>query len=267
MTSTFDSVNVAFSKQSVHYDTDDSQNTILKEWRQQVYDHVYEFLKPGQRLLELNAGTGLDALYFVQSDNTVLATDLSDGMIREIEKKIQLHSLTSKLSCQQVSYDRLETITDQKFDYVFSNFGGLNCIDDLSKVTKHLPALLNDGAYVTWVIMPRISLWEMAGALKGNGKHALRRFQKNGVMAHLEGEYFSTFYHSLSDIKKSFDSSFLFIRSEGLGVLSPPPHRDDLTKKRTGLYSLLRNIDAIVRNLFPFNHTGDHLIVTFQYHK
>jgi len=267
MDSTFDSVNAAFSKQSVHYDADDLQNVILNEWRQQVYDHVYQFLKPGKHLLELNAGTGLDALHFVNGGNSVLATDISDGMIHEIERKIQQQSLAKKLSCRQVSYDQLDTIGAQNFDYVFSNFGGLNCINDLSKVTKHLPALLNDGAYVTWVIMPRISLWEMMGLLKGNGKKAIRRFQKNGVMAHLEGEYFFTFYHSLSDIKKSFSSSFRFIKSEGLGVLSPPPHRDDLANKRRGLYKFLRKIDVGIRNVFPFNRSGDHLIVTFQYHK
>ncbi len=265
MTNSFQIVNQAFSKQSAHYDADDLQNSILKEWRTQVYDHVHQFLKPGQRILELNAGTGLDALYFASCGNEVLATDLSDGMVHEIKQKIQYHSLNGRLKVQQLSYDTLNTLEHGKFNYVFSNFGGLNCIDDLSKVTTHLPSLLKHGAYVSWVIMPKVSLWEILGLLKGHGQKALRRFKKNGVMAHLEGEYFPTYYHSLSDIKKAFGSSFRFIQSEGLGTLSPPPHRDNLAKEKPLLYSILRKTDEHFRNSFPFNHWGDHVIVTFQY--
>src|SRR6187402_1192903 len=161
MTDTFGIVNLAFSKQSAHYDVDDLQNSILKEWRAQVYDHVHQFLKPGQRMIELNAGTGLDALHFASCGNHVLATDLSDGMVHEIKQKIQRHSLNERLKVQQLSYDALNNLKTEKFDYVFSNFGGLNCIDDLAKVTAHLPSLLNDGAYVTWVIMPKVSMWEI----------------------------------------------------------------------------------------------------------
>ncbi len=265
MTSSFQIVNQAFSKQSAHYDADDLQNSILKEWRAHVYNHVHPFLKPEHHMLELNAGTGLDALYFASCGNTVLATDLSDGMVREISRKMQQHSLTGRLNVQQLSYDALNQIKDKKFDYVFSNFGGLNCIDDLSKVTMHLPALLNKGAFVTWVIMPKVSIWEMTGFLKGHGRKAFRRWKKNGVMAHLEGEYFKTYYHSLSDIRNAFGASFRCIQTEGLGILSPPPHRDDLARNRPLMYAALRKIDKQVRSSFPFNRWGDHIIVTFQY--
>jgi ubiquinone/menaquinone biosynthesis C-methylase UbiE len=266
MTEAFENVNRAFSKQSVHYDEYDSRNEILKEWRVQVYHHVHQFLKPQQSILELNAGTGLDALHFASLGHSVLATDLSTGMIAEIEKKVksnaQLH-----LSCRQLSYDQLHQLAGKKFNYVFSNFGGLNCISDLSQVTKHLPSLLNKGSYVTWVIMPKVCAWELTGALKGNFKTAFRRLKKNGTIAHLEGEYFPTFYHSLKEIKKAFGSSFKFIKSEGLGALSPPPHRDDLVKRNSSFYSLLKGMDSFTRHSFPFNRWADHIIVTFQYTK
>jgi ubiquinone/menaquinone biosynthesis C-methylase UbiE len=266
MTDAFKIVNRAFSKQSVHYDADDSQNIILKDWRKQVYNHVDRFLKPEHRMLELNAGTGLDAFHFASQGNKIHATDLSDGMIHEIEKKVQLCK-NKNLTCQQLSYDQLNKLTGSKFDYVFSNFGGLNCIQDLNKVTRQLPDILNSGAYITWVIMPKVYLWELAGVLKGHGKKSFRRLKKGGVMAHLEGEYFATYYHSLSQIKKAFGSSFTFIQSEGLGVLSPPPHRDDFAKNKSSLYSFLRNMDRILKDHSPFNQWADHIIVTFQYHK
>jgi ubiquinone/menaquinone biosynthesis C-methylase UbiE len=257
-------VNRAFSKQSIHYDRDDFQNIIINEWREQVYHHVNQFLKPDDYLLELNAGTGIDALHFASSGIRTHATDLSDGMIREIENKIRSYSGSQLLTCQQLSYDQLDKLSGRKFDYVFSNFGGLNCIQDLTKVTRHLPNVLTNGAYVTWVIMPKVYLWELAGIFKGN-KNAFRRLKRNGVIAHLEGEHFPTFYHSLSEIKKAFGTSFKFIQSEGLGSISPPPHRDDFAKNKPSLYSALRNLDQSVRHIPPFNRWADHIIVTFQH--
>ena len=258
------SVNRAFSKQSVNYDVDDAENIVLQDLRQQVYSHVNRFIKPNSHILELNAGTGIDACHFVEQGHTVHATDLSDGMIARITAKIEKHSLQNKLTCQQLSYDNLNKVAGKKFDYVFSNFGGLNCIQDLSHVTKHLPELLNPGAYVTFVIMPRVCPWELLWILKGNGKAAFRRFHKDGVMAHLEGEYFKTYYHSRNQIKKAFGDSFALVKTEGLASLSPPPASGHFPVKHRVSYALLRNIDSVVSGIFPFNRWADHIIITFQ---
>jgi ubiquinone/menaquinone biosynthesis C-methylase UbiE len=264
-TPTFAFVNKAFSKQSTDYDADDRQNIVLQDMRQQVYGHVNKFIRDGSHILELNAGTGIDALYFARQGYQVHATDLSDGMINEIEKKIKGNDIQNRLTCQQLSYDKLDMLNGRKFDYVFSNFGGLNCIDDLSKVTKHLPDILNPGAYVTWVIMPKVCLWELLWVLKGNVKAAFRRFHKNGVMAHLEGEYFKTYYFSLAQIKNAFGSQFKFIKAEGLCALSPPPSRGDFPIKHPSFYKALRKADEILRHTFPFDRWGDHIIVTMKF--
>ncbi len=49
-------VNKAFSKQSGHFDEDDSSNPVLQLWRKRIYAHVDQFVNPGSKLLELNAG-------------------------------------------------------------------------------------------------------------------------------------------------------------------------------------------------------------------
>ncbi len=267
MVSSDNPVNRAFSKQSLAYDSDDQVNRVLQDMRQQVYRHVAFFMKKGSEILELNSGTGIDALHFVHQGHRVCATDLSDGMVAQIEKKIHDHQLKDRLTCRQLSYDQLHQLNGHKFDYLFSNFGGLNCIDDLSKVTMNLPTLLNPGSFVTWVIMPPVCPWELLWIFKGHGKQAFRRFHKAGVMAHLEGEYFKTFYHSLAQIKEAFGSQFKFMKSEGLCALSPPPSRGDFPIKHPWLYHSLQTMDSLVRINFPFNRWADHIIVTFQYTK
>ncbi len=260
----FVEVNKAFSNQSLHYDDDDIANPILQAWRQQVYDHVNQFIKPSSAILELNSGTGIDALHFVKQGHRVHCVELSNGMVREINRKIDTHNLETSLSVQQLSYEQLDQVKG-KFDYVFSNFGGLNCSSDLKKITKHLQALLNPEATVTWVIMPPVCLWEIAWMLKGNFKDALRRFHKNGVMAHLEGQYFKTYYFTLADIQKAFGENYKLLRCEGLGALSPPPSATNFVTKHPSLYKSLTRLDEKVRNHFPFNRWADHIVVTLKY--
>ncbi len=260
----YKSVNKGFSKQSANYDSDDQQNIVLQDMRKQVYAHVSKYIKPQSHLLELNAGTGIDALHFAKQGHVVHATDLSDGMIAEIEKKIKNYPLNNRLSCQQLSYEKLDQLSGKKFDYVFSNFGGLNCVDDLSKVTRHLAPLLNPGARITWVIMPPVYVWEILSVFKGHFKQSIRRFSKNGVMAHLEGEYFKTYYFSLSQIKNAFGKDFKLVESEGLCALSPPPSKGNFPTDHPELYKLLQRIDNTARFHFPFNRWADHIIVTFK---
>jgi ubiquinone/menaquinone biosynthesis C-methylase UbiE len=259
----FAGVNRAFSKQSFHYDDDDARNPILISWRRQVYAHVERLLKPGSHILELNAGTGIDAAHFAAHGHTVHCIDISEGMIAQIEKKRTRLRIEASLTCEVCSFDSLGHI-DGSFDFIFSNFGGLNCIDRLEKVTLQLRELLRPGALVTCVIMPPISLWELGWILKGHWRSGLRRFQKGGTTAHLEGEYFKTHYHSYQTIVKAFGEGFKLVDSEGLGSLSPPPSEAHFPDRHPRIYKLMRNLDHACCKHFPFNRWADHVIVTFQ---
>lgn len=231
----------------------------------QVHRHVQQYLKPQSRILDLNAGTGLDAVHFASAGHHVHAIDISNGMVAQIQNKITRNQLDGRLTCQLLSFEDLDKVDGKNFDYVFSNFGGLNCIKDLHRVARHLSSVLIPGGYVTWVIMPPICLWELLWIFKGSWKKAFRRFQKDGTLAHLEGEYFKTYYHSLKDIRASLGPSFKLIRAEGLAALSPPPHRGDFPFKHPRVYKLMRKVDRFAGKRLPFNRWADHLILTFRY--
>lgn len=84
-------------------------------------------------------------------------------------------------------------------------------------------------------------------------------------MAHLEGEYFLTYYHSLTQIKEAFGEEFKFIKAEGVCALCPPPASIDFSMKHPYFHQFLKTVDAAMRFSFPFNRWADHIIVTFQY--
>jgi len=255
-------VNAAFSKQSLHFEEDDFSNLVLQEWRCRIYLHVDHFIKPNSKILELNAGTGIDAAHFARRGHTIHATDVSSGMIAKLNEKASMYP--KSITVQQTSFDQLDKV-DGKFDYVFSNFGGLNCIDDLREVTKHLPRLLNDGAFITWVVMPPICPWEWSWILIGKFEEAFRRLRNDGAISHLEGEYFYTHYHSVREVKRSFNSQFRLVETEGLGVFSPPPAAQRFITKFPNLSVLLRKADNALSKTFPFNRWGDHVIVTLSF--
>ena len=264
-TERFDSVNRAFTRQAQYFDEYDRNNIILADMRKQVRDHVMKFLKKGDYILELNAGTGLDAEYFVEQGCKVHATDLSDGMIQKIKQRIKHQNLSNSITFQQCSFTQLDKLTFSGFNYIFSNFGGLNCIRDLNQVTKFFSGVLNDHGFVTIVVMPKICPWELLSVLKGNFALAFRRFKKNGATAHLEGEYFKTYYFTHNKVLKSFGKKFKLIKAEGLGVLIPPPVKENLPKQLPKFYRILKYFDKKLRNHFPFNRWADHFIITLQY--
>jgi len=112
-------VSTAFSKQSSSFDEVDAGNEILQWMRTRVRENVLKFWHKGEHILELNAGTGIDAIYFAQKGYYVHATDNAPGMLGILEKKVCEHRLQDKITTQNCSFLELKNIKEQKFDHIF----------------------------------------------------------------------------------------------------------------------------------------------------
>lgn len=257
-------VSDAFSKQSKIFDEIEEKNPVILWMREQVRKHELSILKPGETILELNAGTGMDGLFFAQKGFSVHATDNAEGMLDELTKKISANNLSDKITVQRCSFNNLENLYGKKYDHVFSNFGGLNCSENLSDVIKKLGPLLNVNATVTLVIMPPVCPWEIALALKGNFKVAFRRLNKNGAVSHLEGNYFKTYYYSPKYLTKVFGAAYKRVSLKGLASISPPPYLENIPRKYPRLYKMLIKMDEKLCSYKPFNSWADHYIITFR---
>jgi len=255
----------AFSAQAEHFDSDEESNLILKWMREQVYRHEQEFLRPFSTILELNSGTGIDAVHFARRGHSVLAIDIAPGMVQQLQKKIARDHLEDRIRCVRCSFTRLDTLPLQRFDHVFSNFGGLNCIPDLQEVISQLPRLLNPGATITLVIMPRICLWEIVQLFKGNIRLAFRRIIRKGTPAHIDGFRFLSYYHSPAEVITLFDGRYSLVRLRGLAALSPPPSFKEFPERHPFLYRVLTKWDERFAEYFPLNRWADHYILTMRY--
>ena len=255
----------AFTRQSSNYDQYEEGNHILKWMRQQVRNHALEFLKPGDKILELNSGTGIDAEFFANKGFTIHCTDLSDGMVEQMKSKFSSGKFSAKTTIQKCSFTELNKIGDKKFDFIFSNFGGLNCIPDLNEVTKFFPSLLNNKGKVCLVIMPPLCPWELIQSLRGKFKFAVRRLNKNGTLANIEGIIFTTFYFTPGDVMNKLGKNFKLQKLEGLAVFTPNPQMTNFSKKFPRLIKALNKLDEKFAGSFPLNRIGDHFILTAKY--
>lgn len=258
-------VNKAFTKQSILYDSYEENNKILTWMRKQVRNAAISFLKKNDTILELNSGTGTDAVFFARKGFKVLATDLSDGMIEKIELKVNHEKLSGLIDVLQCSYTELDRIQNRKFDFIFSNFGGLNCVADLNLVTKHFPSLLRNNGIVCLVIIPPICPWEIIQLLRGKIKFAFRRFNKSGLPANIEGVSFYTYYFSHTKIMSALGPNFKLLKLMSLGVFTPIPQMEVFQNKFPRLLGFLNSLDEITSGYFPFNRMGDHIIVIAKY--
>jgi hypothetical protein len=182
-----------------------------------------------------------------------------------MQKKFSSANISEKITIQQCSFTELDKIGDRKFDFIFSNFGGLNCIPDLQQSTKFYPSVLNKNGRVCLVILPPICPWEIIQLFRGKFNVAFRRFNKEGVLANVEGIKFRTYYFSASQVMKALGKNFKLLKLESLALFTPIPQMEKIPKRFPGLARLLNKMDEKLSGIFPFNRIGDHIIVTAEY--
>lgn len=259
------SIAAAFSRTAEKYDRFAEDHPNLTRMRTKAYSHFKRFLEPGAHILELNAGTGTDAVHFAQQGYHVHATDIAPDMLQRIREKVRRLELSDRVSVQKCSFTNLDRVRKGPFDAVFSNLGGLNCIPDLNQVIKSLSSLLIPGSVVTWVLMPPICLSELALALGGNFKVAFRRLSPQGTRAHLEGFHFMIYYYTPAQVIDAFGSEYVPLSIEGLSVFAPPAESKNLAKRHPHLYRWLCWLDDHLAHRSPFIGWGDFFIISLRY--
>jgi ubiquinone/menaquinone biosynthesis C-methylase UbiE len=223
------------------------------------------YVPRGAHILELNAGTGTDAVQLARRGYKVHATDIAPGMLNRLREKVEGLELHGRITMEERSFLSLENVKGAPFDAVFSDLGGLNCVPDLTPVIQQLPKVLKMGSVVTWVLMPHVCLWEMAEVFRGNFSLALRRFSRGSVRANLEGLKFDVYYFSPKQVIRWFGNDFENLALEGLSVITPTAESKNFAKSHPGLYRALSRLDDKLSIHWPWYGWGDFYILTMKY--
>lgn len=256
----------AFNKQSSIFDALYAQNVIIQYKRKRVRQHVEQYISANSNILELNAGTGEDAVYFARQGHQINATDIAENMQQILKEKVKQYNLTHKIATELCSFTQLDKLQNKgPYDVIFSNFAGLNCTGKLDKVVLSFSPLLKQGGIVTLVLLPPFCLWEVLLLLKGNFKTALRRFNcKRGVAAQIEGVQFTCWYYKPRFVIDCMKNDYELLSVEGLCSIVPPSYFEKFPNKHKQLFQKLVAWENKLKNTWPWKNIGDYYIVSFR---
>lgn len=218
-----------------------------------------------QQALELNCGTGEDAVWLAQQGFWVLATDISPVMVALTENKARQNGAIGRIQTQVRSFAEVGNL-EGPFDLVFSNFGGINCAspEELRKLSLDLQKLVAPGGYFVAVVMSRFCWWEtLYYLLKMKPREAFRRWSRESVQACLdENTTVPTWYYSPDEIRRHFPD-FQAKRVLPVGFWLPPSYLNPFFEKRPRLLGLLNFLE---KNGAPawLAPAADHFLICFE---
>lgn len=216
-------------------------------------------------LLELNCGTGTDAIALANHCMTVYATDDSPAMVTAAREKVARAGLTSQITVDRLSFDELDQLRGRMFDGVYSNFGGLNCVPDLSSIAAAVSTLMKPGGYFVLCVMTDFSIWETTAFLLRLRWHtAFRRLRRDGVDARVHETTLSIYYHSPDSIRSAFEPRFELVEIGGLSVFTPPPGATKANSVLRPVIPFLELLDDAVHRSYPFRRIGDHCYIVMR---
>lgn len=208
--------------------------------RSAVWRQVERVFQQGQRILEINCGTGKDAVHLAERGIHVLACDLSPRMIELAIQRSVVFNTTQLTQFRVLPTERIaQLIGEQRFDGALSNFSGLNCVENLSLVAHDLGELLRPKASVIICMAGRIAPLEVAWHLgHGDVKQAMRRLrctaQDSRIRVH---------FPTVRAIARSFAPKFRLRRWQGIGVAVPPSCMEPLARRFPVLLKMLERAD------------------------
>ena len=256
---------VDFDRIAEQYDEIFTHSAIGREQRELVHRELSRFFVRGSRILDMNCGTGEDALHLGAEGIEVLACDASPAMIEVCCRKLAAArgALSVRfLVCINEQLDRLACFAP--FDGALSNFGGLNCSSDLAAVSRQMAPLLRPGGALFVCLMGRVCAWEIAWyVLSGRLKKALRRLRFSGSTATIGGRRIRVHYPTVRQIADAFAPSFRLRSWRGIGAALPPSWLEPFFHNRPRTLHCLQSFDRHLGTWPLLRGLADHVLLHF----
>jgi ubiquinone/menaquinone biosynthesis C-methylase UbiE len=255
---------LAFDSVAEQYDNQFTRSVVGRAQRDAVWQKAAATFSAGQHILELNCGTGEDALFFARRGISVTALDASKQMVLQARRRRDLEAPQSPIRFELLPTENLAELNDTpQFDGVFSNFSGLNCVPDLAVVVEQLSARVKPGAPLLLCLSTRFCLWEILWyLLRGNFRKAFRRCGGHAT-AHFSDYIIHVRYPTLRHLRALF-SPFALLSCTGIGIAVPPSYLEPWARKHPQLIGALSRIDRALCNLPVFRVIGDHMLLHFE---
>jgi len=248
------------------YDRDFTETLVGCAERDAVWEELELAFHFGQRILELNCGTGVDAVHLAGSGVKVLACDISPRMIEMARERARCSGLAERIEFRVLATEDIAALGDRaRFDGVFSNFAGLNCVEDLASVARTLARLLKPGGRALFCMLGRFVLWETAWSLMhGSLRQALPRFTRGVTAGHLAGSgTVRVHYPSVRTMRRIFAPEFRLREWRGIGVTLPPAYAESWARRFPRTFSRLARADRRLGRMPVLRGMADLVLLQF----
>lgn len=255
-------MSASFDIAAKNYDATFTNSVIGKAQRHLVYHHFSEILKTNtpKTILEINCGTGEDALWLAKQKFQVVATDISKEMIAIAKSKNTFENCTFEVE------DATSISEKYQVDLLFSNFGGLNCLTpiELERFFKTISKNLTSNGRLVLIIMPKNTLWEQLYFLfKANISNAFRR-KKGIATANVDGENVPTNYYNPKEIVHLSKTDFDLKALKPIGFFIPPSYMEPFFKNKPKLFSCFNWLEDRITHLSFLSKYADHYLICLQ---
>jgi ubiquinone/menaquinone biosynthesis C-methylase UbiE len=255
----------AFDSLAARYDDLFTRSMIGRAQRSAVWRVFNEAFKAGDHILEINCGTGEDALFLARNGLSVVACDASEQMVRRARQRMGCEDPDAPIRFEVLPTEQLSRLRpDYLFEGALSNFSGLNCVANLQQTARDLAALVTPGAPVLLCFSTRFCLAETIWFLfQGQFRKAFRRTSGTATVK-VHGFSVKVEYPTLRTIMRMFAPGFLLRSCTGIGITVPPSYLEPWARKYPRALRLLRRIDKRVSRLPGLRTIGDHMLLHFE---
>jgi SAM-dependent methyltransferase len=245
----------AFDAVADSYDDVFTQSVIGRAQRELVWNVLVGTFKLGERVLELNCGTGEDALFLGRLGVVVDACDSSARMLEVARKRKAAEAPDLPIGFRHLATEDIRDFRPTlPFDGVVSNFSGLNCVKDLARVASELSILVRRNGSLVLCLSNRICVWELVWfGMRGLFKKATRRLGGSAV-AHVGNKEICVWYPTLRQIKRAFSPWFELRSVNAVGLFVPPSYLERWAREHAktiaiGKHRLRRGALAVAARL------------------
>jgi ubiquinone/menaquinone biosynthesis C-methylase UbiE len=255
----------AFDTIAEEYDRIFTNSAIGRAQRDAVWEIAARTFSPGSRILELNCGTGEDALFLSRLGMKVYACDASESMITVARRRRLGEAPHSAVEFNVLATESLGSLDNlPAFDGAFSNFGGLNCVTNIAEAIGHLARRMRPGGKALLCLCSRICLWEMAWFLaQADVRRAFRR-ARGRTAATLNGIAVKVQYPTVREMCAAMHPWFVLRRVKSIGFAVPPTYLELWASCHREMLAAMRSIDSVASEWPGLRVLGDHVLLVIE---
>jgi ubiquinone/menaquinone biosynthesis C-methylase UbiE len=256
----------AFDVLARTYDQAFTRTVVGRAQREAVWRDMDQCFHTGQRVLEINCGTGADAIHLAQRGVEVVACDASPEMTVVARRHAEDAGVQQRIEFVALKTENIFMLGKNfHFDGLISNFGGLNCSEDISNIACDLATLLRPGAMALVCVFSPFCAWETIWfLLHGKPGKAFRRFRAVEQASLGEGKMITVYRHSARSLKSAFAPYFHLRRRKGVGISVPPSYMAGLARWFPLGMAAARALDRQISAWPIFRSIADHNLMMFE---